>query len=102
MGLTATSALGSASGTHALTLTDDEAGAITFTAPTGSTSESAGTYGATGRLTISGTGTGPLASVVDAAAAKGITWFNSGGNDAAGSYGRFTEGVDASGYQHGG
>jgi hypothetical protein len=45
-----------------------------------------------------GDGTGPLASVVDAAAAKGITWFNSGGNDAAGSYGRFTEGVDGAGY----
>jgi hypothetical protein len=45
-----------------------------------------------------GDGTGPLAAVVDAAAAKGITWFNSGGNDAAGSYGRFTDGVDASGY----
>ena len=37
-----------------------------------------------------GDGTGPLAAVVDAAAARGITWFNSGGNDAAGGYMRFT------------
>ena len=41
-----------------------------------------------------GDGTGPLASVVDYAASKGITWFNSAGNDAAGSYGRFTDGLD--------
>jgi len=55
--------LGTVSGTHALTLTDDETGAITFTTPSGSTSESAGTYtGAIGRLTLSGTGTGPLAA----------------------------------------
>ncbi len=45
-----------------------------------------------------GDGTGPLAAVVDYAATKGITWFNSAGNDAAGSYGRYTEGVDAAGY----
>ena len=45
-----------------------------------------------------GDGTGPLAAVVDLAASKGITWFNSAGNDAAGSYGRYTDGVDPSGY----
>jgi hypothetical protein len=45
-----------------------------------------------------GDGTGPLAAVVDRAAARGITWFNSAGNDAAGQYGRFTEGVDRNGY----
>jgi hypothetical protein len=45
-----------------------------------------------------GDGTGPLAAVVDYAATKGITWFNSAGNDAAGSYGRYTEGVDSFGY----
>ena len=45
-----------------------------------------------------GDGTGPLDAVVDYAAARGITWFNSGGNDAASGYGRYTEGVDASGY----
>ncbi len=45
-----------------------------------------------------GDGTGPLGAVVDYAATKGITWFNSAGNDAAGSYGRYTEGVDAAGY----
>ncbi len=45
-----------------------------------------------------GDGTGPLASVVDDATRRGITWFNSTGNDASGSYGRFTEGVDAAGY----
>lgn len=45
-----------------------------------------------------GDGTGPLDTVVDYAAARGITWFNSGGNDAAYGYGRFTDGVDASGY----
>ncbi len=45
-----------------------------------------------------GDGTGPLAAVVDYAATKGITWFNSAGNDADGSYGRYIEGVDASGY----
>jgi len=45
-----------------------------------------------------GDGTGPLAAVVDRAAASGITWFNSAGNDADGSYGRFTGGVTADGY----
>lgn len=45
-----------------------------------------------------GDGTGPLGAVVDHAATKGITWFNSAGNDANGSYGRFTEGTDAQGY----
>ncbi|HEX3087139.1 MAG TPA: S8 family serine peptidase, partial [Ilumatobacteraceae bacterium] len=45
-----------------------------------------------------GDGTGPLDAVVDSAAAQGITWFNSGGNDAAFGYGRYTDGVDASGY----
>ena len=40
-----------------------------------------------------GDGTGPLDTVVDYAAAHGITWFNSGGNDAAFGYGRFTDGV---------
>ena len=43
-----------------------------------------------------GDGTGPLDTVVDYAAARGITWFNSGGNDAAFGYGRYTDGVDAS------
>ncbi len=37
-----------------------------------------------------GDGTGPLDSVVDSAAAKGITWFNSAGNDAADGYLRVT------------
>jgi hypothetical protein len=45
-----------------------------------------------------GDGTGPLDAVVDYAAARGITWFNSGGNDAAFGYGRFAEGVAANGY----
>jgi hypothetical protein len=45
-----------------------------------------------------GDGTGPLDSVVDYAAARGITWFNSGGNDAAYGYGRYTEGLDLNGY----
>jgi len=45
-----------------------------------------------------GDGTGPLDSVVDSATARGITWFNSGGNDAAFGYGRYTDGVDAGGY----
>jgi Subtilase family len=45
-----------------------------------------------------GDGTGPLDAVVDSAAAQGITWFNSAGNDAAFGYGRFTDGVDARGY----
>jgi Subtilase family len=45
-----------------------------------------------------GDGTGPLDAVVDYAAAHGITWFNSGGNDAAFGYGRYTDGVDANGY----
>jgi hypothetical protein len=45
-----------------------------------------------------GDGTGPLDTVVDYAAAHGITWFNSGGNDAASGYGRYTDGVDAGGY----
>ncbi|MCU1368655.1 MAG: hypothetical protein JWN39_4294 [Ilumatobacteraceae bacterium] len=35
-----------------------------------------------------GDGTGPLAAVVDYAAARGITWFNSGGNDAVDGYTR--------------
>jgi hypothetical protein len=37
-----------------------------------------------------GDGTGPLAAVVDYAASRGITWFNSAGNDADGGYMRFT------------
>ena len=45
-----------------------------------------------------GDGTGVLGAVVDHAASRGITWFNSAGNDAGGSYGRYTEGVDAEGY----
>ena len=45
-----------------------------------------------------GDGTGPLDAVVDNAAAHGITWFNSGGNDAAAGYGRYTDGVDANGF----
>lgn len=45
-----------------------------------------------------GDGTGPLDAVVDSAAARGVTWFNSGGNDAASGYGRYTDGVDADGY----
>ena len=45
-----------------------------------------------------GDGTGPLDAVVDYAAARSITWFNSGGNDAAFGYGRFTDGVDQTGY----
>ena len=45
-----------------------------------------------------GDGTGPLDAVVDYAAARGMTWFNSGGNDAAFGYGRYTNGVDASGF----
>jgi hypothetical protein len=45
-----------------------------------------------------GDGTGPLDAVVDSATARGITWFNSGGNDAAFGYGRFSDGVDGSGY----
>ncbi|MEP7202245.1 MAG: S8 family serine peptidase [Ilumatobacteraceae bacterium] len=45
-----------------------------------------------------GDGTGPLDAVVDYAAARGITWFNSAGNDAAFGYGRYTDGIDSSGY----
>ncbi len=45
-----------------------------------------------------GDGTGPLDAVVDYAAARGITWFNSAGNDAAFEYGRYTNGVDEFGY----
>ena len=45
-----------------------------------------------------GDGTGPLAAVVDHAAALGITWFNSAGNDGAGRYGRYTNGVTGDGY----
>jgi hypothetical protein len=45
-----------------------------------------------------GDGTGPLDAVVDYASAHGITWFNSGGNDAAFGYGRYIGGVDANGY----
>jgi hypothetical protein len=45
-----------------------------------------------------GDGTGPLAALVDHAAALGITWFNSAGNDAAGTYGRYTGGVTGDGY----
>jgi hypothetical protein len=45
-----------------------------------------------------GDGTGPLDAVVDYAAARGIVWFNSGGNDGSFRYGRYTDGVDARGY----
>ena len=37
-----------------------------------------------------GDGSGPLDSVVDYATSKGITWFNSAGNDAADNYARVT------------
>lgn len=39
-----------------------------------------------------GDGTGPLAAVVDSAAAQGMVWFNSGGNDAADGYARAVAG----------
>ncbi|HEY7627133.1 MAG TPA: S8 family serine peptidase, partial [Ilumatobacteraceae bacterium] len=45
-----------------------------------------------------GDGTGPLDSLVDYAAARGITWFNSAGNDGFNGYGRYTNGVDSAGY----
>lgn len=45
-----------------------------------------------------GDGSGPLDAVVDHATSLGITWFNSAGNDAAGGYGRFTDGTDGTGY----
>lgn len=45
-----------------------------------------------------GDGTGPLDAVVDYATARGITWFNSGGNDGAFGYGRYTDGVDSTRY----
>ncbi len=63
LGLTPTSAIGSASGSHVLTLTDDESGVISFASSGSSTSESVGTHtGAQPRLTISGSGTGLLAT----------------------------------------
>ncbi len=37
-----------------------------------------------------GDGTGPLASIVDDAIARGLTWFNSAGNDALDGYARIT------------
>ena len=43
-----------------------------------------------------GDGTGPLASVVDYATSRGITWFNSAGNDAADGYARITVAKDLS------
>lgn len=47
-----------------------------------------------------GDGTGPLAAVIDDAASKGITWFNSAGNDAYRGYLRVTvpAGLAAGGY----
>ena len=47
-----------------------------------------------------GDGTGPLASVVDSAASKGMVWFNSAGNDAVDGYMRRTVPTDlaANGY----
>lgn len=46
-----------------------------------------------------GDGTGPVDAVVDLAAAKNITWFNSAGNSGSGAYyrGTFTD-ADANGY----
>lgn len=41
-----------------------------------------------------GDGTGPLAAVVDHAASRGITWFNSSGNDAVDAYARVTVPAD--------
>ncbi len=43
-----------------------------------------------------GDGTGPLDAVVDYAASRGITWFNSAGNDAQYGYARITVPVDLS------
>ena len=45
-----------------------------------------------------GDGSGPLDAVVDHATSLGVTWFNSAGNDAFNGYGRYSDGVDASGY----
>ena len=45
-----------------------------------------------------GDGSGPLAATVEYATSKGLVWFNSAGNDAAGSYGRYVDGVDQFGY----
>jgi uncharacterized repeat protein (TIGR01451 family) len=77
LNLALVSSVGSVSGTHVVTVIDDEFGSISFTAPSSATSESAGTHsGAIGRLSIDGTGTGPLAS--EASVSVAIT-------DAAGS-----------------
>jgi uncharacterized repeat protein (TIGR01451 family) len=70
LSLALVSSIGSVSGTHVVTVIDDESGTISFTAPSSATSESAGTHsGAIGRLTISGSGTGPLASEAGVSAA---------------------------------
>jgi uncharacterized repeat protein (TIGR01451 family) len=63
LSLALVTSVGSVSGTHVVTVIDDEVGTISFTAAGSATSESAGTHsGAIGRLTIAGTGSGPLAS----------------------------------------
>lgn len=53
-----TAGTGSVTGTHTVTITDNEAGLITFGSPTSTASEGTTPHDVTAQLTISGTGTG--------------------------------------------
>jgi hypothetical protein len=67
LGLELVGTLGSVSGTHEVSITDNESGVIGFIGPASSVSEGLGPLGVDAQLLISGTGSGPL-SVESAAA----------------------------------
>jgi uncharacterized repeat protein (TIGR01451 family) len=67
VGLERTAGNGTVSGTHVVTIADDESGVFTFSQASGSTSEAAGTYNRSARLTITGSGIGTAFRIQDAA-----------------------------------
>ena len=67
VGLERTAGNGTVSGTHVVTITDDESGVFTFSQASGSTSEAAGTYNRSASLTITGSGIGTAFRIQDAA-----------------------------------
>jgi hypothetical protein len=67
VGLTITSPTGTASGSHVVTITDDETGVFTFVSASDSATEAVGNYNRFARLTITGSGTGTTFRIQDAA-----------------------------------
>jgi hypothetical protein len=67
VGLVLTSGNGSVSGTHVVTIADDESGVFTFNQASGNAPEAGGTYNRFARLTITGSGIGTTFRIQDAA-----------------------------------